>query len=370
MTANYITGFINTNVGQIPQVATRLSRSDYLGTMMVRWSINRNNYSVKPGLYAIGNPDVGSDVFVSANYKLSFDHLRKNLDGLNAWILVIDTKGINVWCAAGKGTFGTNELVFRIKETSLDKIVNHRRVIVPQLGAVGVSAHIVKEETGNPVRLAVQSTGSVFNPGTISFSGTEIRSNQGFSVKYGPVRAADIKDFIAAGYKTTAEMRRVNFTFMDRLILIPVELVMSIKYLLAAFIIVFILSAVNKNGINYEAGFFSLVLMACGYISGAGLTPVLLPWIPFRSFALKGFFVGLISTSMLLLSNFTSDNWYMILAWLLINTGTSSFLAMNFTGASTYTSLSGVKQEMKIAVPLQILFVLAGLIIMIILKFV
>ena len=31
----------------------------------------------------------------------------------------------------------------------------------------------------------------------------------------------------------------------------------------------------------------------------------------------------------------------------------SSFIAMNFTGASTYTSLSGVVKEMKTAVPLQ-----------------
>jgi len=40
---------------------------------------------------------------------------------------------------------------------------------------------------------------------------------------------------------------------------------------------------------------------------------------------------------------------------------------MNFTGSSTYTSLSGVKKEMKTALPLQIvsgiiavLFVIAG----------
>jgi acetyl-CoA decarbonylase/synthase complex subunit gamma len=40
--------------------------------------------------------------------------------------------------------------------------------------------------------------------------------------------------------------------------------------------------------------------------------------------------------------------------WLFIISAISTFLAMNFTGASTYTSLSGVKKEMRWAVPLQI----------------
>ena len=68
---------------------------------MVRWSIGRNNYKIEPGIYALGSPDKNSEVLVTANYKLSFDTLRKNLTGLNVWILVLDTKGINVWCAAG-----------------------------------------------------------------------------------------------------------------------------------------------------------------------------------------------------------------------------------------------------------------------------
>jgi hypothetical protein len=100
----------------IPSVSADWSYKDYLGTVKVRWDIGRNNYSVAPGLYKIGNPNSESDVFVSANYKLSFDILRKNLKGLNAWILVIDTKGVNVWCAAGKGTFSTENIFKEVKK--------------------------------------------------------------------------------------------------------------------------------------------------------------------------------------------------------------------------------------------------------------
>jgi acetyl-CoA decarbonylase/synthase complex subunit gamma len=42
------------------------------------------------------------------------------------------------------------------------------------------------------------------------------------------------------------------------------------------------------------------------------------------------------------------------LAWVLLVPALTAFLAMNFTGASTYTSLSGVKKEMKWALPLEI----------------
>ena len=121
-----------------PTVSSKLELSDLLGALKVRFGINRNNYTVKPGLYKVGKPDSQSDVLVSANYKLSFDVLRKNLDTLNVWILVVDTKGVNVWCAAGKGNFGTENVVKSIKNSSLEYIVKHRNIILPQLSASGV----------------------------------------------------------------------------------------------------------------------------------------------------------------------------------------------------------------------------------------
>ncbi len=186
MKNSFLTGTVSISDALIPNVSTNIDFRDFLGAVMVRWGINRNNYRVGPGLYAVGTPGPESDVFVTANYKLSFDALRKNLSGENGWILVLDTKGINVWCAAGKGTFGTKELVNRIKLVSLGKIVSHKRLILPQLGATGVAAHKIKEETG-------------------------------FNVLYGPVGASDIKRFIRDGYRADKQMRRVTFGFKDRI---------------------------------------------------------------------------------------------------------------------------------------------------------
>ena len=53
---------------------------------------------------------------------MSFDALRSCLGGLDAWILVLDTEGINVWCSAGKGSFGTAELVSRMAKVKLASI--------------------------------------------------------------------------------------------------------------------------------------------------------------------------------------------------------------------------------------------------------
>ena len=99
----------------MPQVATTVSARDFWGTLGARIGIIRRNYKVAPGLYAVGSPGPQSPVLVTANYKLSFDALRHRLGGIDAWLLVVDTRGINVWCAAGKGSFSTEEVIQSVR---------------------------------------------------------------------------------------------------------------------------------------------------------------------------------------------------------------------------------------------------------------
>jgi hypothetical protein len=327
----------------IPTVETRLSISDNWGNIKVRSAFGRKSYTVKPGLYAVGKPKTSSDVFVTANYKLSFDVLRKNLDGLDAWILVLDTQGVNVWCAAGKSTFGTKELVKRINNTGLKNIVNHRRLIVPQLGAPGIAAHLVKQYSE-------------------------------FSVIFGPVRASDIKKFIENGYKSTTEMRTVTFNLVDRVKLIPVEAVLNFKYLFSAIAVLSLLSGLSRAGFSLNAaineGARNSGFIVLSYICGVIFTPILLPYIPFRSFSMKGAFIGFLAFSMLVILNVNLGGIVGTTSWFFMGTAIASFLAMNFTGTSNYTSLSGVLKEMKYAVPLQIIAATVGLILFIIEKFI
>ncbi len=127
----WIVGKVGTPAVTVPLVATHLDMADRLGAVKVRLGLRRMLYAVEPGLYAVGSPTAESPVFVSANYKLSFDHLRRELEGIDGWIMVIDIRGINVWCAACKGTLGTEEISRRIEVTRLSEIVSHRLIIVP-----------------------------------------------------------------------------------------------------------------------------------------------------------------------------------------------------------------------------------------------
>jgi hypothetical protein len=49
-----------------------------------------------------------------------------------------------------------------------------------------------------------------------------------------------------------------------------------------------------------------------------------------------------------------------LVAWLILLGVMGSYMGLNFTGASTYTSLSGVKKETRIAIPVMIVGLLAA----------
>jgi hypothetical protein len=141
-------------------------------------------------------------------------------------------------------------------------------------------------------------------------------------------------------------------------------------YLLGAFAVVFIISGLSGNGLLYRdfSGNSGPALMKVflAYLSGIVITPIFLPYIPGRPFSLKGFYSGALVFLILQMFNLTGENIFEILSWFFVITTISSFLAMNFTGSSTFTSLSGVRKEMKTAVPLQIIFAVTGIILMII----
>ena len=317
---------------------TKLGFADHLGAWRVRWGIGRMSYIVPPGLFAVGAPAADAPVLVTANYKLSFDRLRRRLGGRDAWILVLDTKGVNVWCAAGKGTFGTEELVQRIAATRLDAIVSHRKLVLPQLGASGICAHEVKQRSG-------------------------------FRVTYGPVRASDLPTYLDAGNQASPQMRRVEFPLRDRLVLVPVELIGSVKYAALAVALLLVLSGLGPDGYSLDRvqtwGGVSAGILLAAWGFGVLLTPLLLPWLPGRSFAVKGAGLGLLcllSVGLVLTAvRGVSLDWVSAAAWLLLVPAITSHLAMNFTGASTYTSMSGVLKEMRVALPIQLSAALTGL---------
>ncbi len=309
----WVTGSVPAADRRVPAVSTRLARADVLGGWRVRWDIGRMNYTVLPGVYAVGKPSPESPVLVTANYKLTFDSLRAELAGIDAWILVLDTRGVNVWCAAGKGTFGTAELIDRIAAVNLGRIVSHRTVILPQLGAPGVAAH-------------------------------EVRKATGFHVKYGPVRAEDLPAYLAAGQRKDDAMRKVTFRLHERMRIAPAELAHAWPFLLAILGGAALLALPAAAG--YGARFLGTFLPLLGSVLvGALAFPALLPWVPFRAFALKGALLGIVwAAAAALVAGVTP-----VAAAGLVLAGApmTAFIAMNFTGSSTFTCQPGAALEVR-----------------------
>jgi hypothetical protein len=329
---SFVEEFMETPAGLTPRTAAQLGWRDYLGGASVRLGGARSEYRIAPGLYAVGRPDADSPVLVTANYKLSFDSLRKELTDINAWVIALDTRGINVWCAAGKKTFSAEEIVRQVRISRLENVVSHRKIILPQLGAPGVSAR-------------------------------EVKRGCGFEVVWGPIRAKDIPAFLSAGMEADPDMRRVTFTLPERLVLAPVEISQLAKPVLAILIIAFVLSGIGPHIFSLSAAWIRTLMIAsglgAGILAGTIFTPMLLPWLPTPVFAVKGAVAGLVSGVILAGLWWPVISWVEIVGLLLFTTVISSYLAMNFTGSTPFTSPSGVEKEMRRAIPVQVIAVIA-----------
>jgi acetyl-CoA decarbonylase/synthase complex subunit gamma len=275
------------------------------------------SYLVPPGLYALGAPGSEDPVAVTANYKMSFDTLRSALYGRSAWILVLETFGINVWCAAGKGTFGTHELIRRIGETGLDRVVRHRTLLLPILGAPGVAAH-------------------------------EVAQQAGFTVRYAAIRARDLPEYLDNGMVTTEAMRAMTFTFRERLAVVPVEVMTALPATLAVAALLFLAGwglRDASSGLSTAAAFLGAV------VAGTVAAPLLLPWIPGPSFAVKGALAGLAWGPAWYVPAGGGSTLFAAAAGCLALSAVSSFFTLNFTGSTPFTSRSGVRKELRAALP-------------------
>ena len=313
-------------------LATTLTWRDTVKRWSLRWGLARNGSAVPAGLYRIGSPTPASPVLVTCNYRMTVDLVRSDLAGLDAWLLVLETYGVNVWCAAGKGTFSTDELVRRIYGVRLAEVVDHERIILPQLGASGVAAQTVRELTG-------------------------------YRVTWGPIRSADLRDFLAAEQKATPKMRAVTFTFAERMALAPIELLGAFRYAWAVLVLVALAAIGASIGARafvpqtaLMALFPSVLAYLLGAVAGGVLVPAALPRLPFRAFSAKGAVAGaLVAVAALaalpgMLGMLSPWTWAAVILGV---SAMASYVGVNFTGCTPYTSPSGVEHELRRAIPLQ-----------------
>lgn len=164
--------------------------------------------------------------------------------------------------------------------------------------------------------------------------------------------------------KADADMRRVQFRLADRLAVAPVELILSAKHASIVAAAFAVLAGWRGGGWAWETfqtqGAVAAASVLGGYIFAGIAVPGLLPWLPGRAFSIKGAFGGLLAWLLLwALGPYTQA--IDLAAWLILLCTMASFMGLNFTGASTYTSLSGVKKETRIAIPIMVVGLLAAL---------
>ncbi len=200
------------------------------------------------GLRRVGHPDRDSPVLVTCNFDLTVRRLRRALRGLDAWLLVGQSRGVNVWCAAGGDEFNTHSVVAAVKTSGIADLVDHRTLILPVLGAPGIRASDVEEETG-------------------------------WAVRWGPVRMEDIPRYLAAGQRRDEAMSTATYTWVERLdtglgSLFPFYLLGAVGF------------ALFGRGLLVDYLLIGAVVFAAFFM--------LVPWIPGRRGVVKALVVDLV----------------------------------------------------------------------------
>ncbi len=158
----------------------------YLWVEVVQTLLRVLPFPCRTGLVRIGSPGRDSPVLLTGNFRLTVARVKRALEGLDAYLLVANSRGVNVWCAATGGLLTNHDVISVLKTSGIDGLVDHRRVILPQLAATGIEGKAVHRKTG-------------------------------WKVVWGPVEAAAIPEFLGSGLVKTREMRVITFPWRRRL---------------------------------------------------------------------------------------------------------------------------------------------------------
>jgi NAD-dependent dihydropyrimidine dehydrogenase PreA subunit len=158
-----------------------IERLKLIGGYFFRWI----GIPVEPDVIKIGNPTNKSLVFLTCNFNITVNRVLKALKGFNCYLLVAPSKGINVWCGACGDDFHTDSILSIIKTSGINAHVSHRTLILPQLSAPGIDPVIIKKKTG-------------------------------WNVKFGPVYAKDIPEYVKNNCQKIEEQRKIRFPLSKR----------------------------------------------------------------------------------------------------------------------------------------------------------
>jgi NAD-dependent dihydropyrimidine dehydrogenase PreA subunit len=208
------------------------------------------------GLVRIGNPDRASPVLLTGNFTLTVRRLRDALEGVDAWLLVANSNGINVWCAAGGGHLTHHGVISVLRTSGIADLVDHRDLVLPQLAATGVERRAIEGATG-------------------------------WRTHWGPARLEDLPAVLARGGSVHGNERRMRFPPWERLEMasiwfLPMVVILGVAAWLLA---------------GWQAA-VAVVLLVVGTVGALFVALPRLPvtesrrWLTYGSFALAGAAIG------------------------------------------------------------------------------
>jgi SAM-dependent methyltransferase len=286
----------------VPEVATTLGWRDYVANVACELSLYSTFFRVEPDLYRVGNPGPTSPLFVTANFVLTFNLVRRALRGMDAYVLVIDTRGINVWCAAGAGKFDAREVALSHRAFRVAEVPHRTPAVLPKLSATGVSR-------------------------------PELEDVYGVAAAYGPVYIRDVPAYVAAGYRKTPAMNRVDWGLAKR---------MEVTWFFAL-----MNAAIAALPLAVFHRLYSpLAVAAVAAISL--LVGALFPWLPTRLYSIKGLAAAALTAVPLLAYKWLGGagaaslgKWGIFLAFAGI------LLGLEYSGNTSVSSPSQVREEFK-----------------------
>lgn len=299
---------------------------DYLKAFVCWFDAFKRTYTVEPGLYYTGDHyDSSSPILVTSNYHLSVFLVARRARSFNARLLVVDTDGINVWCAAGKGRFSNQEIFKQLNRYDRNLLTDSKKIslILPKVGLSGVNLAELRKQRIRPV--------------------------------IGPLYARDIPLYLAEPPFKDRKKDRINFGLQMRIFTVLPSLVQTFTYSLAIALVLFLIEVFF--GLKVPMGLIFITL-------AAGLMyPLLFPFIPGERFAVKGLWLGAVIGLGLVIAMIsgiiTSSQLLMGLPFAI---GISMFLGLSYTGESAVSNYSRVRREIARFLPINVAFFLVSIV--------
>jgi len=280
---------------------------------------------IEPGIYPSGNPNEESPIIVTANYIYTYIKVMRALKGIDAWVLCVDSNGINVWCAARGDNFGNKQLIEAVELSGIINVTKKKTLILPQLSAGGVSSPLISMEA----------------------------PNFPFKVKFGPVWAKFLPKYLKENpAKKTDKMKLAKFSLTHRMRagITHTTFLLRKIFFLPTLALLFLLLGLSLISSSYIDKLSRLGEIWLWIITINLILALMFPIADFtRVFIKKGIIFGTISLVILGgITWFLHDSWILILLNSTFFFWLAFFSTMSFSGYTMATSPREIQDEYPI----------------------